>query len=144
MSDHDFIVRRLWLVFHVSPALLTKVRAFNEAVDAALMIVTAEELVAEVTGMGPLNGVRNPVAVLIARVRAIPENHALDAQVAADQAEASSFRRQGSAASRGQTLGDLVADGQLELNEAERTLALEFPNESLQAVAFEGLHGKIR
>ncbi len=144
MSDHAFILRRFSVVFPVSPALLTRARAFKEAVDAALLIVTAEQLVAEVVAMGPLTGARNPVAVLIARVRAIPENHSLDAQVATDQAEASFFRRQGSAGSRGQTVGDLVKDGTLELDEAERLLSLEFPDESLLAVALDGLRGRLR
>lgn len=69
MTVADTITAALAREFPISARLLARGPAFRSAVDEALVVMTADELLRRVVEGGGLAGARNPYGVIIGRIR---------------------------------------------------------------------------
>lgn len=141
MTDAEHVAVQLAEVFGLDAVKFVKARSFCDAVDAAVRVLTPEQIVAAVVEQGGMGGAANPYGVVIARLRRLPDDLALRRQLSEGCAERARWAAAGRAARRGETLGELVATNQLEPDEAESMLRGELADSELLAIALDGLRG---
>ncbi|MGO9196851.1 MAG: hypothetical protein ACLQK4_06955 [Acidimicrobiales bacterium] len=143
MTDAEFIAIAIARKYGLDPVMLIRASAFLGAVHDALQLMSPEELIAAVVAPGGLQGLDNVYGGVIARIRKLPENKALRDRISRDETEKEHWLQLGRAARRGQTLGELVAAGELFADEAERMLESEFGDPEVRAISLEGLRGQL-
>lgn len=115
--------------------------AFRKAVAAALAVADELAVVEQVAALGGLAGARNPHAVVVSRLRELPQLAEDRRRMADEQAEARRWAAVDRAARRGETLRALVQRGDLFADEAERLVASEFADGDLRGIAETALAG---
>ena len=142
-APYDRIAVELARTFpEVQAARLARAPAFRSAVDAALVLMTEAELVAEVIAGGSLRGAVNPYGALIARARLVPELARERARLADEVAEAKRWRQVDKASRRGENLRAFVDQGVLSAEEAAEQLGSDFSDDAdLLAIARAALTG---
>ncbi len=75
MTPADRVAAELAACFPINARLLARAPAFRVAVDAALAMMQAADLVSRVVDAGGLGGARNPYGVIIVRVRRVAEDY---------------------------------------------------------------------
>lgn len=144
-ADADFVLTQLAQRFDLERGRLRCPGAFEQAITAALALVPASVLIDEVAGLGGLGAARDPWAVLLSRVRRLPEFLGELGRQREEQVEAARWQRVDRAAKRGETLRALVARGDLGLDEAGEQLGADFQSDSdLLAIARAALTGGAR
>ena len=115
---------------------------FREAAELACALMPPEKVVALVADDGGLDGARDASAVLIGRLRRLPELVA-ERRRLAEHRDASRRRRHvETAARRGESLRALVSGGRLYADEALTAITGEFTDADLRAVAVAALEGQ--
>jgi hypothetical protein len=142
MTDAEFIAIELADAYGLDPVLLMGGSAFVAAVAQARAVMSTDEIVAGVRAKGGLGGLANPYAGLIARIRRLPEEHALRQKIVGDKVEAARWKAVDNAARMGERLGDLVASGQLFADEAEEEIEAKLADANLRAIALAGFRGR--
>ncbi|HXY42998.1 MAG TPA: hypothetical protein VEH29_02315 [Acidimicrobiales bacterium] len=142
MNDVEYIALALARRFDLDAVIFIDAVAFRRAVDAALAVMTADEVCAAVSLRG-LGGLDDPYAGLIARIKRLPERHVLRQKIAEREAERARWRALESATRLGLTLGELVKQDQLFRDEAEQRLTEEISDEEIRQVALDALHGRL-
>ena len=125
----------------LDPASLARHRAFRRAVGAALDLVPVEVVVAQVIALGCLKGARNSHAVIVHRLRQLPDIASDRARLADELSEKRRWVAVSAAAHRGETLRALVDGGALFPDEAGELLRRELPDDDLLAIAQAALEG---
>jgi len=146
VTAHEHVALQLARAFpeQLQLAPLLAAKAFRAAVDEALQVMTADEIVIGVLTRGNLSGARNAYGVIIDRIKGLPEARRLAAQVIESDEERRRFARLGFAARRGEELARLVIDGRLFEDEAERQLTTEFDEEPVRETALDALRGRLQ
>ena len=118
--------------------------AFANAVSAALTVADEWAIVEQIVGMGGLAGARNVHAVVVGRLRELPQLAEDRRRMADEDAEARRWAAVDRAVRRGETLRRLVEREALFLDEAARMISDELPDDDLRAIALAALSGDSR
>ena len=113
--------------------------AFQKALADALDVLDEAGVVAEVVAGGTLAHARNPHAVIVFRLRRLPELVANRDRLTGEVAEERRWAEVDAAVRRGETLRALVDRGALFPDEAQETLRRELADEELRAIALAAL-----
>ena len=122
-------------------AAMARHPAFVRALAAALAVGDEASVIAQVVAQGGLAHARNPHAVVVRRLSALPGLTADRRRIADELAESARWRQVDRAAGRGETLRALVERGDLFADEAERMVADEFADADLRGIAMAPLAG---
>lgn len=138
-------LERLAAVFGLDPTRVARPDAFDAAIEAAVAVVGSfDAVVDELLEAGSMRGSQRPWAVVLARLRGIPEAHARRQTALAERAEGARWREVDRAARRGGTLRALVERQVIFADEAAEQLGVEFPDDDLRAVALAAFEGSQR
>jgi hypothetical protein len=144
MTDAEFIAIELADAYGLDPVRFMRASAFLTGVGKALQVMTADDVVRGVLDQGGLAGLVNPYAGVFSRITKLAEEQAWRVRLTDDEAELARFEMVDRAAHRGESLADLVANEQLYGDEAEDTVASEFADEEIRAIALDALRGRLR
>jgi hypothetical protein len=144
MTGAEFIAIELADAYGLDPVLFMRASAFLSGVGNALQVLTPDEVVRGVLDQGGLAGLVKPYGGVIARIAKLAEEQAWRTRLTDDTAELARLAMVDRAAHRGETLADLVANQQLYGDEAEDTVASEFADEEIRAIALDALRGRLR
>jgi hypothetical protein len=141
-DDAEYIAIEISKEYGLKAVLFIKARKFQAVTAAALEVMTAEEVIDGVFEGGSLNGLVNPYGGIIRRIEKLADVYALSRQLSEDAAERATWAARGRAASRGETLAELVAREELYPDEAEAEIEGEFADEDLRDIAFDAFRGR--
>ena len=116
-------------------AAMSEHPAFLQAVAAALTIADERAIVEQVAALGGLAGARNVHAVIVGRLRELPQLAEDRRRLADEESEARRWVAVDRAAKRGETLRALVERGDIFADEAADVLAREFSDDDLRSIA---------
>src|ERR1019366_3825099 len=108
MTDAEYIAIEIAKEYGLKAVMFITARKFQAVTSAALEVMTAEEVVDGVFEGGSLNGLSNHYGGIIARIEKLVEAHAFSCQLSEDAAERATWAARGHAATRGETLAELV------------------------------------
>jgi hypothetical protein len=144
MTDAECIAIELADAYGLDPVRFMCASAFLSAVGKALEVMRPDEIVRGVLDQGGLAGLVNPYGGVFARIAKLAEEQAWRTRLTDDAAELARLEMVDRAAHRGETLADLVANEQLYGDEAEDTVAAEFADEEIRAIALDALRGRLQ
>ena len=130
MTDAEFIAIELADAYGLDPVRFMRASAFLTGVGKALQVMTADDVVRGVLDQGGLAGLVNPYAGVFSRITKLAEEQAWRVRLTDDEAEA--IWREG--------VGFPGDYG----DEAEDTVASEFADEEIRAIALDALRGRLR
>jgi hypothetical protein len=144
MTDAEFVAIELADAYGLDPVRFMGASAFLTAVGKALQVMTADEIIRGVLDQGGLAGLVKPYGGVFSRIAKLAEEQAWRTRLTDNAAERARLGLVDRAAHRGETLADLVANEQLYGDEAEETVAAEFADEEIRAIALDALRGRLR
>jgi hypothetical protein len=144
MTDAEYIAIELAGAYGLDPVRFMCASAFLSAVGRALEVMRPDQIVRGVLDQGGLAGLVNPYGGVFARIAKLAEEQAWRTRLTDDAAELARLEMVDRAAHRGETLADLVANEQLYGDEAEDTVAAEFADEEIRAIALDALRGRLQ
>lgn len=142
MTDAEYVAIEIAKHYGLKAVRFINAPKFKKVTEAALEVMTADEVLDSVFECGGLNGLFNAYAGVMARIEKLVAEHAFSRQLAEDAAERADWAAKGRAASRGETLAELVANGELYPDEAEAEIEGEFADEDLRDIALDALRGR--
>lgn len=135
-------LERIAETFGLDVTRVARPDAFDAAIEAAVGVLGSfDAVIRELLEGGPMRGSQRPWAVVLARLRGIPEAHARRQTALAERAELARWREIDRAARRGGTLRSLVDREVIFADEAAEQIGVEFPDDNLRAVALAALQG---
>ena len=144
MTDAESIAVELAKEYGLKAVRFISTPKFQTVTSAALELMTAAEVLDGVFEGGGLNGLFNPYGGIISRIEKLVAESAFSRQLSEDAAERADWAARGRAASRGETLAELVARGEIYPDEAEEAIDGEFAEAEFRAIALDALRGRLR
>ena len=111
MTDAEYVAIEIAKHYGLKAVRFINAPKFKKVTEAALEVMTADEVLDSVFECGGLNGLFNAYAGVMARIEKLVAEHAFSRQLAEDAAERADWAAKGRAASRGKLSRSLWQTG---------------------------------